>query len=604
MTRRYWYVLALCAPLVLVTASCGDDDSNAPQACDPLAPDCPEGQVCQALPEGGGQCEDIQTCDPAAPDCPDGQTCVLNASGEHWCAVALACDPATPDCPEGERCLRQPDASFLCVVPEPCDLAAPDCPEGTACLADGTGAFWCHPSCDPEGSSDCAADSVCGLLDTGEHACLEPVVITGQVFDLADATGIGDALVAAADDVGAVVTDVAVTDATGDYELQVPVTRDATGNLLKGIFTLRAAAADYVPYPYGIRPAIPVDVTSAAHQDGRYLYSSPTTDIGLIALPADQQGAGSIAGTVQAERAGGTLVVAECGTAPCPTGFADRSGAYTIFNVPDGSYTVRGYKAFLFLDPVDVTLSGKPDLTDVDLLPSTDSTGIVRGSVNIVNPGDGTFTSVVLVPESTFQQITDTFVRGEVAPGLRAPPPPAAPDVTGAFVIEGVPAGRYVVLAAFENDFLVRDPDPNIAGTQIVHVELPDPGTQATDITLATSFKVTGALTMVGPGADGPEAVDDPSTLTFIWMDDSSEDGYEIAVYDAFGELVWTDPAVPRVTGADTVEVAYPSDATPLQPGMYYQWRAVSYRSHGGINGPISTTEDLLGVFYIPGAVN
>ena len=49
-----------------------------------------------------------------------------------------------------------------------------------------------------------------------------------------------------------------------------------------------------------------------------------------------------------------------------------------------------------------------------------------------------------------------------------------------------------------------------------------------------------------------------------------------------------------------------PSDAPALQPGMFYQWRAISFKDASGPNvaGPISATEDLLGVFFIPGSVN
>src|SRR5207247_2420213 len=93
----------------------------------------------------------------------------------------------------------------------------------------------------------------------------------------------------------------------------------------------------------------------------------------------------------------------------------------------------------------------------------------VSGDVNIVNPGAGTATSVILVVESTFD---DALARGDTPPGLRAPAPPAAPNVTGAFSIDGVPDGRYVVLAGFENDNLVRDPDTSIGGTQIVHQQV------------------------------------------------------------------------------------------------------------------------------------
>jgi hypothetical protein len=347
-----------------------------------------------------------------------------------------------------------------------------------------------------------------------------------------------------------------------------------------------------------------VDVTSAVYSDGRYVLSNPTTDIGLIPLPEDEQGNALISGTVEAELPGGTLVVAECAAGPCPTGFADLWGDYVIFNVADGDYTVRGYKAGLQLEPQAVTIANNQDATDVNLFPSSDPLGTISGTINIVNPGDGEFTSVVLVPESTFLQLTLTFVRGEVPPGLRDPAPPTPPDVTTQFSISGVPNGDYVVLAAFENDFLVRDPDPNIAGTQIVHISVPEQGTGEVNLTIETSFKVTGALTMIGPGAQGPEAVDDPANLVFEWVDDSSEDRYVIQVFDAFGNLIWSDENVPGVSGPPTVTVPYPPTAPSLIPGMYYQWRAVSHKDTGGDPGPISATEDLLGVFYVPGPVN
>jgi len=477
-----------------------------------------------------------------------------------------------------------------------CDLAAPDCPEGQVCLPQAEGDPICQDVCDPTAPDACGDGLACERLDTGDHACFEPVYLEGRVFDLTDDLGVVDALVIAADDTGAAVTNVVVSGADGYYELRIPVTRDASGVPQGGIFTLRVAAQDYVPYPAGLRPAIPIDASGAGYSDGAYRLSNPTTDVGLIPLPGDEQGLGSISGAVGGDLSGGALVVAECGDPPCPLAYADLGGDYTIYNVPDGTYTVRGYKAGLQLEPADVDLANNDHLTGVDLAVSDLPLSTISGSINVVNPGDGDVSSVVLVPESSFMQLSDSFVRGEVAPGLRDPAPGLPPDVTGAFTIEGVPDGNYVVLAAFENDFLVRDPDPGIAGTQIVHQEVPDP-TDGNEITIDTSFKVTGALTMFGPGAEGPEAVADASALVFSWKDDSSEDFYAVVVYDAFGNEVWDYPDAPRVTGGEVVEVDYAGPA--LTPGMYYQWRATSHR----VAGPISTTEDLLGVFYIPGTV-
>jgi len=266
-------------------------------------------------------------------------------------------------------------------------------------------------------------------------------------------------------------------------------------------------------------------------------------------------------------------------------GFSDKSGSYTLFNVPEGSWEIHGYKAFVQLDPAAVTMAAGEDKAGVDLISNGKNYGTVTGSINIVNAPGGSATSIVLVPESTFNE---TFVKGEVPPGLRAPAPPEDPTITNAFTIEGVPDGRYVVLAAFENDILVRDPDPSIAGTQILHLQVPEGSSY--NINIGSSFKVTEALVIVAPGAMEPEGI--TGNPDFIWRDDSSETRYSLVVYNAFGEEVWKNDSLPRVTGSENVTVPYAG--SPLQPGMYYQFKATSWRD----TGPISQTEDLLGVFY------
>jgi hypothetical protein len=191
---------------------------------------------------------------------------------------------------------------------------------------------------------------------------------------------------------------------------------------------------------------------------------------------------------------------------------------------------------------------------------------------------------VVLVVASTFNEVT---VRGEVPRGLRTPKT-GSPNVNGSFTISGVPDGTYKVLAAFENDGLVRDPDTNIAGTQIVEVTVSGNAT-----TLPTSFKITGALDVVSPG-NGDVPTEISGTPTLVWADDSSEDYYTVEVFDSFGNVVWSDPNVPGVSGSGTVSVVYGGPA--LEPGRTYQFRAMSWRDATGGASPISTTEDLRGI--------
>jgi len=373
----------------------------------------------------------------------------------------------------------------------------------------------------------------------------------------------------------------------------VPALRDGNGDLVQGTFTLRVSASDYQPYPAGIRPAIPIDASAAVYDDvmGRWVLSNASTSVSLIALDPADRGQPSISGTVGGTLAGGTLVVAECGAPPCPFAYADLDGSYVIHNVPDGTYEVRAYKVDAQIAPEMVIVSGA-DLTGVNLAPNSDGLATVAGTLNVVNAPGGSLTSVVLIPSSTFQQISPTFVRGEVAPGLRAPEPGLAPDVSGAYSIGGVPEGTYKVLAAFENDLLIRDPDPGIAGTQIVEITVPDP-VDGLNITVSSMFKVTEALEIFSPGATGPEAVDPMSTLDLVFAQDSGEQSYDVIVYDAFGNEVWSTNVLPPM-GSTPVTVPY---GGPLDPGMYYQFRAISL---DGVPNPLATTEGLLGVFYVP----
>ncbi|MCA9636349.1 MAG: hypothetical protein KC420_10020, partial [Myxococcales bacterium] len=214
-------------------------------------------------------------------------------------------------------------------------------------------------ACEPVAGSD------------GEYVCGVPVLIRGHVFDALTGTPLAGALVTALDRTSAPVSDVAESDADGFYELEVVAWRDSDGELTDdAVFTLQAFAADYAPFPFGVRPALPVyssdgtvETIPGEDRDGdgdpddiqRLVIATPTTEVGLIPLPAGQRGGGTIHGSVLGnDLPGGTLVVAENGAAGAPYGLADRSGEFTIFNVQPGSVSVHGYRVGLEVDPVSV----------------------------------------------------------------------------------------------------------------------------------------------------------------------------------------------------------------------------------------------------------
>ena len=445
-------------------------------------------------------------------------------------------------------------------------------------------------SCDPK-QATCSTGLSCTLVPDGAYHCYAPTILRGMVKDTSNGEPVKGAHVMALNEQGAPVTDVAETDATGNYELAVPAARDDGGKPVDTKFTLRAAAQDYQAFPYGARVSLPVDVEGAPVEDGRYVVESALTTIDLIPLPAGDRS--RIEGSIVAHDGdadapvGGVLVVAK-GDDGVESAISDQSGAFTVFNVPAGEQELKAYGANIQIESKSVTVT-EDSLTGVSLHELDGATTTVSGSVQLVNAAGGSKTSVILVVEDTFDK---DVARGEAPRGLRSPET-GAPNVSGAFSITGVPAGKYVVLAAYENDDLVRDPDTNISGTDFVHIEV-----MAGEPTLAISdgFKVTQALGTVSPGVEGPEAVTEKPDL--VWMDDSSEDGYDLRVFDALGNEVWQKLELPPVKGAKNVTVKYEG---PLDPGMYYQFRVTSWREPGqGERAPISTTEDLRGVFFLP----
>lgn len=451
---------------------------------------------------------------------------------------------------------------------------------------DSSGGLGDIVACNTLTNDGCDEGLSCEYTGTGETGCFEPIVVRGTVFDLATSAAIEGARVVALDANGAVASTVTITDAEGNYELEVSVTRDEEGNPAAGqSVTLRADAAGYQTFPGGVRQALPVDMTAPTEVDDQLVIDVPLTDIALIALEAGA-GTAMIYGTLELpETTKGALVVAESSPTSGFTAIAGDDGEYKIFNLAAAAYTVTAYVQNTNYDPGSATLAAG-EAVEVNFSNYNEDTATLTGSVQIVNaPGDSA-TSVILVVESTFN---DALARGEMPPGLRAPEPGIAPNIsTGdSFTIEGIPAGTYVILAAFENDLLVRDPDSCIAGTAILHRTF----TTGETVDLSEGFKITEALAVLSPGASGPETISDP-TPTFTWEDDASEDQYDITLYDTFGNVIWNE----TIAGSSGVNPSVTYDgAMALESGMYYQFKVVSSRS----GCELSQTEDLKGVFVM-----
>lgn len=426
---------------------------------------------------------------------------------------------------------------------------------------------------DPE--SSCIKTEVCEPVQGAQAKCVPPVTIQGSVFDLTTSAPIADARVLARDALGAAASNIAVTAVDGTYSLRIPSTRNPDGSVLAMNYTLRADASGYQSFPGGVRPALPVAVMGTPTDKGLVI-SSTLTAVGLAALSAMPRG--SIAGSISAPIKGGVLVAGGGATA-----VSDLAGNFVLYNVTPGPVTVRGYAAGVQLTPAMVTVTDGARTEGAVLGASSTPLGTVTGSIQFPDPGSCGATSVLLVLDETFDTKLE---RGESPRGLRAG------NVSGAYTIPNVPDGSYKVLAAFENDNCVRDPSA-IGGTAIPSIVVP--GTGGTRTIAVTSFKVTGALAVRSPGKDQPEALTNGAPV-FTWADDKSENHYELRVFDSLGTEIYSNTAVPGVSGNPDVQFTYPG--TPaLVPGAYYQFRATSISGGGSA---LSRTEDLRGVFYLP----
>lgn len=439
-------------------------------------------------------------------------------------------------------------------------------------------------ACSEAAGSECEPDLVCETrADGNARVCSAPLTISGSLRDALNDEPVGNALVFVLDATGTPITQ-AETNAEGKYSVSIAAPRDDDGSLPENAaWTLSASAQGYQPFPYGLRTAVPLTANQVESKDGQLTLTDDNADVVLLPLE-DTEGLAIVHGQID-ERAVGALVVAESDAVPAPFGMVGPDGHFTIFNVPEGDAILKAYRSGISSRPKAVSITG--GLDDVSLSLDDAKLANVSGSINIVNAPGGSLTSVVLVPESVFDPISE---KGPVPVGMRVPDPPKAPNVSGAFEFESVSPGKYVVLAAFENDGLVRDPDSNIGGTELQTIEVSD-----SDVAVDESFKVTEALTVGGPGADGVEEVS--GAPTFTWADDSSEDLYAFVLRSALGEVVWEQPTVPGVSGNDVVSLEY---AGPdLTKGMFYQFSVTSLRDTKDGAVPISRTEDLRGVFRV-----
>ena len=447
------------------------------------------------------------------------------------------------------------------------------------------------------GKADACADGlVCEPVAGAEPSCFPATVATGRVFNAETDAAIEGARVVLVDaNTNAAASNVALTDAAGKFSvrLDLPRSTDSAADVKSRTVTLRVAAKGYQDFPSPIRQAIPLTVTRAEDKDA---LPNNSRDVALLPLKgAAASNTGSISGRVLDGETGigGVLVVAES-TAGAFSGLSDAAGNFAVLNLPAATFSLKGYIGGSAFKPVDNLVLGAGEAQADVRLERDANIGLSKltGGIQIVNGQTSTTeTLIVLALAST----------REVPAGL------SAMTASSRFEIAGIPPGTYDILASYNNDDLVIDPDPSQLPRPI-RVNLP---TDAPGGSLDVgSFKITGDVRVVSPGAATPGQTEAPvatAGLTFRWDDDSGEDFYGIEVFDAFGARLWGSE--PSKTVEPTVKAAKNTTSLPyagpaLIPGGTYQWRITSYKCNVSQNpctdlDPISSSENLRGIFSV-----
>jgi hypothetical protein len=453
----------------------------------------------------------------------------------------------------------------------------------TAC---GGGPSASAPSCDVARQTGCGTGQYCETVGTAA-ACVAPVLVAGTVIDPTGPTSLAGARVVALDSSRSPTSTVATSSALGAWELAVRATRDASGKPVSSSITLRADAQDHQAFPGGVRPALPIDLSTATLVNGRWVVKGPLTALQLLPLPG--AGAGQIAGTVTlATGVAPPLVVAEPQgvTVATATAIAGADGAYAIFNLAPGvPYVVKPYAKGANWVASAPTTPGAPAI--VNFAAPAATSAAVTGGV-IFDTGASPSADVELVIESTYDTTLD---RGESPPGLTL-------HVSGnqGYAFAGVPDGHYRVLAAYGIDGDVRD--QSSTGNATPPTVTVSGGASAA---ASASFKVTPAIPLVSiggvPTGQDPVLAVSSTTPRFAWTNQgaSNADLFRVYVFDAFGNETWPPQ---DVTGASSMSIVY--GGAPLVAGQYYQLRVVAWKTTG-TSDIQSQTEDLLGVFtYVP----
>lgn len=369
-----------------------------------------------------------------------------------------------------------------------------------------------------------------------------------------------------------------------DADKNAPVKSLTTGadgayktDLLPGNYYLRLYKQGYnqVP-PKGMSP-IPFSVSVGTELDKPYQMNvSEVLNGGYIKGKVTEAGKG----------VAGVLVVADMNNKGY-SAVSDAEGNYYIFNLPAGSYTLKGW--------IGGYTSEEQTVSVISAGESIQNLGLIKGAAGSVN---GTLTFLATTAVEVDVTLTHPLTQ-EPIPGLLT-------KATASYTIPGVPSGTYLARASYRNDDRVVDPDWIVKNGE--------PMVLVSTGAVERNFSLTGAAKVVGPSnvaSTTEPIVITGTTPTFTWQAYPSASDYVVEVTDANGNVIWGGidksgplPAKRMSIPSSQTSIQYNADGKAtraLEPGKLYRWRVYASKNDTSLTGwrLISVSEDQMGLFKV-----
>ena len=351
-----------------------------------------------------------------------------------------------------------------------------------------------------------------------------------------------------------------------------------------GTYYLRLAKLGYKEVPPPGVVAIPFTITVG---------ESTVLDFELLASAVVDGGA--ISGQVTLNGAGvaSVLVIAtDTLSSASYSSVTDAAGNYTIYNIPAGGYTVKGWLSGHNSEVAHANVAAKSTTTDIAIALTAGATATLDGSVKFLATGNKEV-DVALIHPGTLQAI----------PGLTI-------ATMGIFTLTDIPDGEYLARASYNNDTLVVDPDFIVKFGDPVVVVSGGVASVKSGLTISATldFAVTNAITLISPtnfpSEIVPLEVADTSTLVFSWTPYASTSDYVVELSDLNGNVIWggftVTGGVPT-KNMSTIQTSYTYDGPALTAGKIYRWKVYASKDQRatGTWSLISMSEDQMGLIKI-----